>query len=145
MNELACLNAYGVLTEPATLTIQRLLPGPIERIEAVAPEALVEAQPLVCAGERAGGEAAQMRAAAHLAADQSGALQRLDVFRGGGERHGEGFGKLADRPLAAGEFAQHPPARGVAKGVKDGSELGRLKFNHVVEYKRPRSESQPAG
>jgi uncharacterized protein YndB with AHSA1/START domain len=25
-------DAYGVLTEPATLTIQRLLPGPIERI-----------------------------------------------------------------------------------------------------------------
>ena len=26
------LDAYGVLTEPATLTIQRLLPGPIERV-----------------------------------------------------------------------------------------------------------------
>jgi uncharacterized protein YndB with AHSA1/START domain len=32
MTELATLDAYGVLTEPATLTIQRLLPGPIERI-----------------------------------------------------------------------------------------------------------------
>jgi uncharacterized protein YndB with AHSA1/START domain len=32
MNELAPPAAYGVLTEPATLTIQRLLPGPIERI-----------------------------------------------------------------------------------------------------------------
>lgn len=32
MNDLATPNAYGVLTEPATLTIQRLLPGPIERI-----------------------------------------------------------------------------------------------------------------
>jgi uncharacterized protein YndB with AHSA1/START domain len=28
----ATLDAYGVLTEPATLTIQRLLPGPIERV-----------------------------------------------------------------------------------------------------------------
>jgi uncharacterized protein YndB with AHSA1/START domain len=32
MNELAPLDAYGVLTEPATLKIQRLLPGPIERV-----------------------------------------------------------------------------------------------------------------
>jgi uncharacterized protein YndB with AHSA1/START domain len=32
MNELATMDAYGVLTEPATLTIQRLLPGPIERV-----------------------------------------------------------------------------------------------------------------
>jgi uncharacterized protein YndB with AHSA1/START domain len=32
MTELAALDAYGVLTEPATLTIQRLLPGPVERV-----------------------------------------------------------------------------------------------------------------
>ncbi|MBU8537475.1 SRPBCC family protein [Falsiroseomonas tokyonensis] len=32
MNDLMTLDAYGRLTEPATLTIQRLLPGPIERI-----------------------------------------------------------------------------------------------------------------
>jgi uncharacterized protein YndB with AHSA1/START domain len=32
MNELANLEAYGKLTEPATLKIQRLLPGPIERV-----------------------------------------------------------------------------------------------------------------
>ena len=32
MTELATLDAYGALTEPATLTIQRLLPGPIERV-----------------------------------------------------------------------------------------------------------------
>lgn len=30
--DLAVPNPYGVLTEPATLTIQRLLPGPVERI-----------------------------------------------------------------------------------------------------------------
>lgn len=29
---LATPDAYGVLTEPATLTIQRLLPGPVERV-----------------------------------------------------------------------------------------------------------------
>ncbi|HXV26106.1 MAG TPA: SRPBCC family protein [Alphaproteobacteria bacterium] len=32
MNELVTPSAYGVLTEPATLKIQRLLPGPIERV-----------------------------------------------------------------------------------------------------------------
>jgi len=32
MNHLASPSAFGVLTEPATLTIQRLLPGPIERV-----------------------------------------------------------------------------------------------------------------
>jgi uncharacterized protein YndB with AHSA1/START domain len=32
MTEPTALDAYGVLTEPATLKIQRLLPGPIERI-----------------------------------------------------------------------------------------------------------------
>jgi uncharacterized protein YndB with AHSA1/START domain len=32
MNELATLDPYGALIEPATLQIQRLLPGPVERV-----------------------------------------------------------------------------------------------------------------
>src|SRR5262245_5014434 len=32
MTDLATLDAYGALTEPRTLRIQRLLPGPIERV-----------------------------------------------------------------------------------------------------------------
>ena len=32
MTGLATMDAYGVLTEPATLRIERLLPGPIERV-----------------------------------------------------------------------------------------------------------------
>lgn len=32
MTDLATLDVYGALTEPATLTLQRLLPGPIERV-----------------------------------------------------------------------------------------------------------------
>jgi uncharacterized protein YndB with AHSA1/START domain len=32
MTKVATLDAYGVLTEPATLKIERLLPGPIERV-----------------------------------------------------------------------------------------------------------------
>ena len=32
MNDTTTVDAYGVLTDPTTLTIQRLLPGPIERV-----------------------------------------------------------------------------------------------------------------
>ena len=32
MNEVATADAYGVLTEPATLTLRRVLPGPIQRV-----------------------------------------------------------------------------------------------------------------
>jgi uncharacterized protein YndB with AHSA1/START domain len=32
MNDLTTLNPYGVLSAPATLTIQRLLPGPVELV-----------------------------------------------------------------------------------------------------------------
>jgi len=32
MNDLSTIDVYGTLTEPATLQIQRLLPGPIERV-----------------------------------------------------------------------------------------------------------------
>src|SRR5688572_30680005 len=32
MNEISTIDAYGVVSEPATLTMQRLLPGPVERI-----------------------------------------------------------------------------------------------------------------
>ena len=32
MNEVATTDLYGVLTEPATLKVERLLPGPIERV-----------------------------------------------------------------------------------------------------------------
>ena len=44
MTELATLEAYGVLTEPATLKIQRLLPGPIERVWAYLTESELRRQ-----------------------------------------------------------------------------------------------------
>ncbi len=50
MSELTTLDAYGVLTEPATLTIQRLLPGPIERVWAYLTESELRRQWLA-AGE----------------------------------------------------------------------------------------------
>lgn len=44
------LDAYGTLTEPATLTIERLLPGPIERVWAWLTESDLRRRWL-CAGE----------------------------------------------------------------------------------------------
>ncbi len=44
MTELATLDAYGVLTEPATLKIQRVLPGPIERVWAYLTESELRRQ-----------------------------------------------------------------------------------------------------
>ena len=44
MNELATLDAYGALIEPATLKIQRLLPGPIERVWAYLTESELRRQ-----------------------------------------------------------------------------------------------------
>jgi uncharacterized protein YndB with AHSA1/START domain len=44
MTELATPDAYGVLTEPATLTIQRTLPGPIERVWAYLTESELRRQ-----------------------------------------------------------------------------------------------------
>ncbi len=44
MNELATLDAYGALTEPATVKIQRRLPGPIERVWAYLTESELRRQ-----------------------------------------------------------------------------------------------------
>ena len=90
------------------------------------PEAPIEAQPLMGTGERTRGQVAQMRAAAHLATDQPGFLQHLDVLRGRRKRDREGCRQLADRALALGKFAQHPPACSVAEGMKDGIQLREL-------------------
>lgn len=50
MTELATQDAFGVLTEPATLRIQRLLPGPIDRVWAYLTEGELRRQWLA-AGE----------------------------------------------------------------------------------------------
>jgi hypothetical protein len=64
-----------------------------------------------------------MRAAANLAADQPGILQRLDVLGGRRQRHREWLRELAYRALALGKIAEHLPAGGVAERVEDGIEL----------------------
>lgn len=50
MTELATLDTYGALTEPATLTIRRLMPGPVERVWAYLTESDLRRQWLA-AGE----------------------------------------------------------------------------------------------
>ena len=96
---------------------------PFELVETVGPEALVEAEPLVRLRERSRFEAADMGAPAHLAADQTRALEHLDVLRRSRQRDRERLGELPDRAVAVGQLPQHPPPRGVAEGVEDGAEM----------------------
>ena len=118
---------------------------PVEDVEARGPEALVEGQPLVRGLERSGVEATEMGASANLTLDQPRAFQDFDVLRSRSERHRKGLRKLADRPLARGEFDQHAPARRIAQRVEDGGKLWGQQFNHVVEYRLVIFECQPFG
>ena len=86
-----------------------------------------------------------MGAAAHLAADQPGLFQCLDVLGGRRQRDRVGLGQLSHRALAIGEVAQHAPARVVAEGVEDGIQGACLMFNHVVEYPRGTENCQLFG
>ena len=43
MNERAKMDAYGALSEPATLTIQRMLPGPSSGSGPISPKAICAA------------------------------------------------------------------------------------------------------
>ena len=101
-----------------------LLQQAFKRIQPACPEVLVLTQPLLGAGQWAGVQAAQVGAAAHLALDQPGALQRLDVPGRGRQRDGKRFGQLAYRLLAASQASQHLAARGVAQRVVCGVQLG---------------------
>lgn len=64
-----------------------------------------------------------MNAPPHLPADKPRIFQRLDMFRGGGERYVERPGQLAHRSLTKGKIAQHRAPRGVAEGMKDSVEM----------------------
>jgi hypothetical protein len=64
-----------------------------------------------------------MGAPSHLAMDQPGILQHLDVLRRGRQRDIEGFCKLANGSLALGELEQHLSARGVTERAKYGIQL----------------------
>ena len=86
-----------------------------------------------------------MGAATNLAADKAGAFQRPDVLGGGRERDGEGLRQFTNGPLPFGQVAKHPATGGVAKGVKDQVQSGRIMFNHMVKYEIDDSDCQPIG
>jgi hypothetical protein len=65
---------------------------------------------------------------------QSGAFERLDVLRRGGERHLVRGGKRTDGLLSRGKAREHRASRVVAEGAKDEVEPFFLLFNHAVEY-----------
>ena len=85
-----------------------------------------------------------MGATAHLAPDQPGVFERLDVLRGRRERDRERLRKLADRSLP-GASSKHPPTSFVAESMKDSVQPRHLSFNHVVEYGGAPRKSQPLG
>ena len=98
----------------------------LENVEAVAPEAFVEADPFVRILERTRFQPAEMGPAHHRPPDKARAFQRLDVLRGGGKRHVERGGKFSDGALSVRKVAQHPAARGIAQSVENGVELSCL-------------------
>jgi hypothetical protein len=118
---------------------------PVESIQAIGPEALVKAQPLMGAGKRSGLKTAMMGAPAHLAADHAGALQNLDMLRRRRQRNRKWGRQFTHRPFPPRQITQHLAAGGVSQGMKDGIHLQCLLFNHVVEYKRLALNSQPYG
>lgn len=59
MNDQSHSDAYGKLSEPATLTIQRLLPGPVERVWSYLTDSELRAKWLA-AGRIDGGEGAEL-------------------------------------------------------------------------------------
>src|ERR1041385_6790681 len=104
-----------------------------EPLDAGVPEAVVTAEPIVGALERPRIDAAVVDASTHCAFHKAGPLERLDVLRGGRERHAVRCGELGNGLLTSGEPAQHGAPGRVAKGSKDEVESVLL-INHVVEY-----------
>ena len=92
---------------------------PFEHVEPIGPEALIEAQPFIGAGQRAGIEPAIMGATAHVAPNQPRIFQSLDMLGGRGERYREGLGQLADGAFATGKIAQHPPPSRIAQRMEN--------------------------
>jgi hypothetical protein len=114
-------------------------------IQAGVPEGLVSPQPFVGCAQRCGIQMAHMDAAKHLARDEAGAFERLDVLGRRRQRHAQRLGQLANGLLALRQAMEHLPPRRVTQGVEDGIELGFVKFNHVVECMARIDICQPIG
>jgi len=71
----------------------------------------------------------------HGAFYEPGLFERLDVLRGGSERHPMRCGELRNSLFTSGEPFQHRAPGAVAEGSEDAVESVGL-FNHRVEYNR---------
>ena len=116
----------------------------LQGLQALGPVALVEVEPGGGGSERQGDQAAHVLTAGDRLLDQADPLEDLYMFGGGGQRHGEGLGQLADGQLAFGQAAEHGAAGSVGQSVKDRIEVRRL-FNHMVEVIRNGMNCQPVG
>ena len=103
----------------------------LKAVEAAAPEALVEGEPILGRTESVGVEVHHTAASAALAADERGALEDVEVLGYGGERDGVRLGDLADGFFAACDVAQDGAAGGVGQGVEDGVECGGASIEGV--------------
>ena len=97
---------------------------PLEAVEAGAPEAFVEGEPVLCCLKALGVEPDDSGGAAAFAFDERGALEDVEVLGDGGERHAVGLGDFAYSLLAAGDVAEDGAAGLVGEGVEDGVEGG---------------------
>lgn len=96
------------------------------------PETLIEREPLVCVGEPAGHQTAEVPAAVDAPLDQTRVLQDPDMLRRRRERHVEWRRQLADAEPAIGETPQHLAPAGIGEGAEYAVELFRMMFNHTV-------------
>lgn len=108
MTETATLSAYGEVTEPATLRIQRLLPGPIERVWGYLTQSELRRQWLA-----AGDMDLRVGGAVEL-------VWRNDDLSAPGDERPEG--RPAEHRMATTVTALEPPRR-LAFGWQDGSDV----------------------
>src|SRR5918993_1656917 len=117
---------------------------PAERVELLAPVALVEPQPPVRAGQRSRIEPADVPPTHHGAPDETCSLEDPQVLGGRGQRHLQRLGQLADGQLPICQPAEHVPSRVVRERVEHRVQLPRS-FNHIVNDSSVRAYCQPIG
>ena len=93
-------------------------------------------EPFRAGMQRARIEPTGMHPALHLALDQPGAFEHLDVLRGPGQRDLERGSEFADGARLRSQLAQHRAAGRIGQRAEYGVEAFWILLNHMVEYKR---------
>lgn len=117
---------------------------PIERVELLAPVALVEPQPLVRASKGSRLEPADVPPTRHGAPDETRSLENAQVLGGRGQRHLQRLGQLAEGQLAIGQPAEHVPSRVVRERVEHRVQLPES-LTIMVNGRRILANCQPVG